>query len=194
MLKAEIVLERPKWTLAFDMETLAAGYADPQWVPSKITCIAWKFLDSDYEPETEISDFEGFFLPSVRREMVQKFLNDYNQADAVVGHNLLRYDLPVLNAECLRLDLPPLKPILVYDSIRLVKTKGFKKGLDNMGELLKVPVHKQAMSWQEWEHAYEQHDWPLVRSRCASDVELQMEVFKRAQSRGWLKPPVLWKP
>ena len=187
-------VKRKKEILAFDLETMAAGFADPNWVPQKITCVAWKWMGSVREPHVMISDKAGFFEPELRREMLAPFMESFRAADAVLGHNLLRFDLPVLNAELLRLGMEPLGPVMVHDSIRLLKTKGFKKGLDNMAELLKVPIHKQAMSWQQWEDAYEQDGWPEVVSRCQSDVEMQIIMYERAREAGWLRPPTLWRP
>src|SRR5690349_13816195 len=37
----------PKNILDFDVETIAAGFADPDWVPQKITCVAWSWVGED---------------------------------------------------------------------------------------------------------------------------------------------------
>src|SRR5579884_2800602 len=39
---------RPSRILDFDLETLAAGYADPAWVPDKITCISASWVGDDH--------------------------------------------------------------------------------------------------------------------------------------------------
>ena len=35
--------------LDFDVETVAAGFADPDWVPQKITCVAWSWVGSTFK-------------------------------------------------------------------------------------------------------------------------------------------------
>src|SRR6187551_823836 len=39
--------ERPLRILDFDVETVAAGFADPNWVPQKITCVAWSWIGEE---------------------------------------------------------------------------------------------------------------------------------------------------
>lgn len=179
--------------LDFDLETLAAGFADPQWVPQKIMVSAWSWIGEDIVHSAFCGPM-GFFDPVIRAESLVGLLDAIDEADMVTGHNLLRFDLPVLNAECLRMGLSPLEPILVQDTMRLPKTKGFKKGQDNVSELLDVPIKKQAMSWQEWEQAYEEDGWKTAISRCTSDVAAHKIMRATMLDRGWLKTPTMWRP
>ena len=186
--------ERVERILDFDLETVAAGFADPDWVPQKITCVAWSWIGSD-EVESRISTSEGLFRrPERRRKMLVPLLAAIDAADMLTGHNLLRFDLPVLNAECMRLGLPTLEPILVQDTIRLRKTKGFKKGQDNLVSLTGVPIPKLALSWQEWQHAYEEKGWATVVERCETDVKGHKLMRQELLDRGWLKEPTKWRP
>jgi DNA polymerase elongation subunit (family B) len=180
-------------TLAFDLETLAAGFADPDWVPQKITCAAWSWVD-EKRVHSVITDKDGFFSARLRAERLRPFLDVLATADVVMGHNLLRFDLPVLNAEMLRCGVNPLKPIRVQDTIRLPKTKGLKKGQDNLSTVLGTTAQKQAMTWAEWDMAYEEDGWREIRSRAESDVVQNKEMWQRMKDEGWSKPAVWWKP
>lgn len=172
--------------LDWDIETVAAGFADPNWVPQYVTCIAWSWVGEDkVQVETSLKG---------RKKMIAKFLPEYEKADMLTGHNLLRFDLPVLNSDCLRLGFPSLSPKLVQDTMRLVKTKGFKKGQDNIGKLLRLPVDKLPLSWQEWQDAYEENDWATVRDRAASDVIQHKLMRLEMIERKWLLPPRMWRP
>ena len=176
--------------LDFDMESLAAGFADPAWVPQKITCISWSWVGYD-AVNTVISTQMGFFIPSIRAAMLVQFMPVFNQADMVTGHNLIRHDLPLLKSECLLLGVEPPQPKLVQDTMRLGRTKGLKKGLDNLAGMLKTQEEKQAMDWAAWEAAYEDPTWQKVIDRCESDVRLHKEVRAEMLRRGgWLTPPV----
>jgi hypothetical protein len=180
--------------LDFDMESLAAGFADPAWVPQKITCISWSWVGYD-AVNSVISTQMGFFIPSIRANALAQFMPIFNQADMVTGHNLLRHDLPLLRAECLYLGIEPPKAKLVQDTIRIGKSKGLKKGLDNLGGMLMTQEEKQAMDWAAWEKAYEDPTWQAVIDRCESDVRLHKEVRAEMLRRGgWLKKPVTWSP
>jgi hypothetical protein len=186
---------RPLKTLDFDCETVAAGFADPNWVPQKITCIAWSWIGSDLVRTKTCGGSAGLYeRPELRAKMLGEFLEDFSQAEMVTGHNLLRFDLGVVNSECMRLGFPPLKSILVQDTMKIVKTKGFKKGQDNLAKLIQTYESKQAMSWQEWEDAYAVPGWPLVVSRARSDVIMHKEMRLGMGERGWLKPAQMWRP
>ena len=187
------VRSEPQRALDFDLETLNAGYTDPNWTPDKIIACAWSWAGEEHIEVT--CDMQAFFNRDRRRKIIRPLLEALEEADVVRGHNILRFDLPSLNAECMRLDLPPLKPMLVEDTMKVVKSKGFKKGQDNIGALVQTPVKKLALNWQEWDDAYsEGPPWQTVRDRVASDVlqhKLMREEMKR---RGWLKPPRMWRP
>ena len=180
--------------LDFDVETIAAGFADPQWVPQKITCVAWSWVGED-RVYSRISTTLGLYeKPEMRANMLRGLLTAIRQADVLTGHNIVRFDLPVINSECLRLGLEPLSPTLVQDTMNLVRTKGFKKGQDNIGELLGIPLQKKNLSWQGWQDAYAEKGWKGVIERCESDVLMHKQMRQKMLDLGWLKPPRRWKP
>jgi DNA polymerase elongation subunit (family B) len=193
MLKTKIT-SAPKRVLDFDVETVAAGFADPNWVPQKITCVAWSWIGED-KVHSRICTTEGLYgKPFLRKKMLEPLLEAIDRADMLTGHNIVRFDLPVINSECLRLGLPSLKGQLVQDTMALVKTKGFKKGQDNLIELTGVPIPKQALTWQGWEDAYEEPGWKTVVERCESDVMGHKVLREKMLERGWLRPPRRWNP
>jgi DNA polymerase elongation subunit (family B) len=181
--------------LDFDMESVAAGFADPQWVPQKITAIAWSWVGSDTVDSIVGTPESLYTKPEIRVEMIRTFLEVLDEADMVTGHNLLRHDLPVLNAELMRLRFPStLRPIKVHDTMKMVRAKGFKKGQDNIAALVETHERKIAMDWQQWEAAYAEPGWPKVRKRCVSDVITHKEMLAEMKELGWLKKPTWWRP
>jgi hypothetical protein len=126
--------------------------------------------------------------------MMEPFLEAYNAAEMVTGHNILRYDLPVLNGECVRRGIPGLGPKLAQDTMRLHKTKGLKKGQDNLGKVMGVPDPKMPLSWAEWQEAYEEKGWKTVIKRCESDVLSHKLMRQALLDGGYLRPPVVWSP
>lgn len=192
-LPAVTLAKKPVRILDFDVETLAAGFADPAWVPQKITCVAWSWVGEE-DVQVRVCGPMGFFKPDLRKEMISDLLEQINQADVVTGHNIIRFDLPVLNSECLRLGLPPLKEVQAQDTMRIVKTKGFKKGQDNIGKLLATAEQKLSLDWQGWEEAYEQDGWETIKERCVSDVVMHKQMRLEMISRGWLKEAKKWTP
>lgn len=184
--------ESPPRVLDFDIETVAAGFADPAWVPQKITCVAWSWIGEE-SVHSAICTTGGLYeLPKRRAKMLSQLLEVINEADVLTGHNIARFDLPVINAECLRLGLEPIRSALVEDTMRLPRSKGFKKGQDNIGELLGIPLQKKALSWQGWQDAYAEKGWAGVVERCESDVLMHKQMRQQMKDRGWLKKPARW--
>lgn len=189
----EIKVRKNLRVLDFDIETLAAGFADPNWVPQKITCISWSWIGSD-EVHSIITDKDGFFDKRIRGKKIAPFLEELKKADIVTGHNVVRFDLPVLNAEAMVCGIGKLNPVRVQDTFSLPKSKGMKKGLDNLGVMLEAVEQKQAMDWAQWDAAYEVDGWPEIISRCESDVVLHKQIRDAMIERGMLGGATIWKP
>lgn len=208
--KAQVTESEPR-VLDFDVETCAAGFADPQWVPQKITCVAWSWVDSDVV-EHRICGPLGFFgRPHLRREMLIPLLAAIDEADYVTGHNLERFDLGVINAECMRLDLPPIREVVVQDTMRVMRSKGFKKGQDNLGRLFRTLEQKLSLDWQAWQDAYDEVGpdegllerllnpngnrgmWPTIRDRAVSDVVMHKQLRIEVDKRQIMKKPRKWR-
>ncbi len=177
---------RAQRILDWDLESRAIGFADPEWVPQEVTAIAWSWIGEEHVSYATLLDGADY--------MFGAFLDSYKQADVITGHNMLRFDLPVLQADLLRSGFRKLTAIRVQDTIRIVKTKGFKKGQDNISSLLKNPIPKHSLNWQEWREAYEESDWRTVVDRVCDDVRQHKIMRERMIAKGWLKPTVVWSP
>lgn len=182
----------PARILDFDIETVAAGYADPQWVPNTTTVWAYGWI-GESDIAVEALPVASFYDLDARREFVRPLLDAIDRADVLTGHNLLRWDLPVLVAECLLLNLPVPRPRKVQDTMRLPKSRGFKKGQDNLGHALDVLDEKMPLSWAQWAAAYAEPTLATVRERCVSDVWMHMQIRAELGQRGWLREQ-WWKP
>jgi hypothetical protein len=188
------VSSRRESVLDFDVETRAAGYADPAWVPDDVTCYAFSWIGGD-EMVSSVSGPDACFGPvEKQREWLRPLRDTICSADIVTGHNITRFDLRTLNANFMRFGLDPLPELRVQDTMHLPKTKGFKKGQDNIGELLGIPLHKLSLNHQQWDAAYREPGWPVVRERCVGDVEQHKLIRAEMLRRGWLKAPKPWRP
>ena len=177
----------PSRILDFDIESLAAGYADPAWVPDKITCISASWVGTD-DVHTWVTGQDGYWSRRERgRRVLQPFYELLREADMVTGHNIARFDLRVFNAEAMRCGVEPVRRVLIEDTMRVLRSKGFKKGLDNIAVELGVDGRKKQMNWAEWDLAYEDPTWREVIERCESDVILHKQVREAMLARGWLQ-------
>jgi DNA polymerase elongation subunit (family B) len=179
--------------LDFDLETLAAGYADPEWVPDKITCISASWIGTD-DVHTWVTGQENYWSREGRAESVLRpFYELVRRADVLTGHNIARFDIRVFNAEAMRCGVEPIRRIRVEDTMRILKAKGYKKGLDNIAVELNVPERKLQKNWAEWDLAYEDPGWREVIERCESDVRMHKLVREEMRRRNWLKPAIEWR-
>jgi DNA polymerase elongation subunit (family B) len=180
--------------LDFDIETIAAGFADPEWVPQKITCVAWSWIGTDVV-ESRVCGPAGLFgKPQLRAKMLAPLLKALGEADMVTGHNIRRFDLPVIQAEVMRLGLPSLKPVLAQDTIKLRTSKGFKKGQDVLGRLYRIADEKLSLDWQAWQDAYDEDGWQTIRDRAESDVAMHKQLRAALIELDYLKEPRRWSP
>lgn len=191
--------------LVYDVETYATGFADPQWVPQVVTCIAWKWLDEPDGPtsETHVSTSEDYRspyvpMPHLDRRAVRMMLDDfilyYLEADEVVTYNGARFDQPILNAMMWYVGVKPLRSTTVVDLHQFGKVKGMKKGLDNVAAHLGVDREKRALNYAQWQAAYLEPGWPTIKERAISDVLLTETVYHVVKSKGWLQPAEGWDP
>lgn len=125
--------------------------------------------------------------------MLGPLLAEIQKADIVTGHNIARFDLPIINAECMRLDLTPITRVKVQDTMRVRRSKGFKKGQDNLGRLFKIENEKLALDWQAWQDAYDEDGWKTIRSRCESDVIMHKELRDAMITRNILRDSIIWR-
>lgn len=179
--------------LDFDVETVAAGFADPAWVPQKITCVAWSWIGED-DVQSRVCGPTGLFgNPKLRAGMLAPLLEQIAQADLVTGHNLIRFDLPVINAECMRLGLEPIRGVWVQDTMRVLRSKGFKKGQDNLGALYGIEREKLHLDWQHWQDAYDERGWGLIRERAETDVLMHKDLREEMIRARHLRAPIYWR-
>ena len=162
-------------------------------MPSHVTAWAYSWVGS---PRIHVSALPvaSLFDRQAKAVFLEPLLAAIRQADVLTGHNVIRFDLPVLQTEMMRLGLPSLKPVLVQDTIRLPRSKGFKKGQDNLGVLLETLTRKKSLNWEEWDRAYGEDDLRTVKARVRSDVKMHKEIRQRMLERGWLMSPRPWKP
>lgn len=211
--------------LDFDLETVAAGFADPDWVPQTITAYAFAWITPGNQSKVGVYEHEptnnlkvracagqetsritpaGVTVDTLavadrenlgaRRRFLEPLVEAIRAADVVTGHNIIRFDLPVLNAECMRVGLPQLDPVLAQDTIRLPRSKGFKKGQDVLAGMLGVPAEKLTLNWWEWQQAYADPSHVSIRERVVGDVVQHMMLREAMRERGWLMAPKLWRP
>jgi hypothetical protein len=146
--------------------------------------------------------FEGkpvaYLAPGFLKYALERLIMPLREGNVlVVGHNAVRYDLPMLNGTLVKLGLEPLTPVLVSDTYaHLVKSDyAYSKSLGNMAERFGIQA-KGSMSEVAWERVYEGDPEYLERLRRYNigDVETVLALRAVLLERGMLKSPRVWKP
>lgn len=185
--------------LDFDLENRPLAYWYDGETTSEITAFGWKWTDERHvqtmllRPDGDFVSDEGAVIP---REMAyQLFAAELASAGLVFGHNIRRHDLPMLNAGLLRLELPPLRPMLTSDTCRdLPKRGGLSYSLENMVAMYGIKGSKYTMSQPMWEDANRLTDGgvALARKRVSSDVILQERLRAKLLDLRLLGAPRVW--
>jgi DNA polymerase elongation subunit (family B) len=170
--------------LDFDIECVAAGFADPNWVPVTVTAYAYSWVDED-DITVDALPVRHFYNARMRARFLRPLWDALNEADVLTGHNILRFDLPVLDGEALKLGLPRLPRKQVQDTISLRRIRA-KKGQDVLAHVFGVVDEKLPLNWAQWEAAYGEKTLATVKDRVAGDVRQHKALRLAMLEHGWL--------
>jgi len=184
-----IAHSRPEHRLFFDIENRPLTYWAPDRPTADITAIAWAVDGGDVEVALQTK------RDSSRRRMLRRFLDVYRDCDEIVGHNIRRHDLPILNAHLIEAGLPQLEPRMTCDTLKdLPRWKDIPKSLEYLAEWLQLGREKQHMGQRAWRQANRLIRVDEAKTRCVSDVELTRDVYHRLRDLGLLRRPTPWRP
>ncbi len=172
---------------AFDIEARPGPWGGGDFTFRNMLSIAAGYSESDI----------GYLAPGFTAGALEDFIAPIRGGVLVVGHNAVRYDLPMLNGTLVKLGLAPLGKVLVSDTYaHLVKSDyAYSKSLGNMAERFGVQ-RKGGMSEYAWERAYAGDPEYLdkLRRYNMGDVVTTLELRAELLRRQVLKPPQTWEP
>ena len=181
---------RPLRTLDFDCENRPLSYLGQDFTTAEITAIGWAWIGEKPYYVLCLGD-----VPL--RTMLLGFVAAYIQADLIVGHNIRRHDLPMLNGMLLEQGLAPLHPKMTTDTyLDLKRRSGISSSQANLAETLGVRSAKFGMSTPKWRSAnrLSPEGIELTRKRVTADVKQNIALRAELLKRHWLKPPRVWVP
>lgn len=145
---------------------------------SKIIMISYKWL-GDKKVNRLVWDKK-----QCDKKLLKEFSKVYNEADLAVAHNLMRFDLPWINARLIYHSLPPLQEIPVEDTLQICRRKfRFNSNkLDYVGQYLKVGQKLAHQGLQLWIDVVTNNDKKALAHMgkyCDQDVLLLERVYKK---------------
>ena len=181
--------------LDFDVESRPLGWYGGDFVHQEITAIAMAWVVNG-EPE----DLESRTLTKTDRtpaRLLRWFLGRYQEADMVTGHYIRGFDLPLINAGLIELDMGTLAPILSHDTkLDKIKTHGISSSQENLGAMLETADAKVNMNTQKWRRANRLQPDGITeaRQRVEGDVIQHIQLRNEMLRRGILGKPRVWDP
>ena len=177
--------------LDFDSECRPMHYSEFR-AESQITGIAWSWVGEDAVHcailEQDLSN---------EQDMLQQFMDAFNQADMVTGHYLRRHDLPLVIDHCARLGVPWPRQILVQDTkVDLVRMNGLGQSQENLATAFGLAEEKHHMCGASWRvaNALTPEGQAGTRKRVVDDVIQHTALRAELLKRGMLRPPRMWRP
>lgn len=108
---------------------LYSPYIDSRWIKSPvwIVCAAWKWVGKPGVGSVSVLNDRERFKSNHRDDYhVVKILHSLlSECDVLVGHNIDRFDLPLIETRCIDHGLPALKPIKTVDTLKVARQKKF---------------------------------------------------------------------
>ena len=105
-----------------------------------------------------------------------------NQSDVIIAHNLRGFDLPRINTRMIMNDLPPVKPVLLIDTLDVVKKQfAFSSNkLDALAGYFGIK-HKESTSFDLWANCMigDKKSLDYMEFYNRGDVEILEQVYSK---------------
>lgn len=174
--------------LDFDIENRPLSYWYGDATTGEITAIAWQFLDED---EPSVVALGELSLP----EILETFVEVYDQADIVTGHYIRMHDLPVLNAMLIEAGMAPLGNKMTHDTkLDLVRVRHLSASQEALAAMLGVEAPKVQMTQADWREANRltERGIALTKERVTGDIRQHIQLRAKLLELGLLRPPRMW--
>ena len=174
--------------LDFDIENRPLSYWVPDQPTAEITAIATCWAD-------DVGSMRVYLLGiNTYEEILQHFVDRYNDADIVTGHYIRRHDLPIINGALLELGWPQLGPKLTIDTkLDMTKKQGIPATQEYLLDLFGIGK-KVYMGQADWRQANRltPEGIEATRRRVSGDVYDHMKLRPEMTRRGLLNSPKMW--
>lgn len=172
--------------LDFDIENRPLAYWWGDATTGEITAIAWSFNNPGDVAVRALGEVST-------REILEDFLEAWNEADVVTGHYIRKHDIPTINAMLFEQGMLPLERKQIHDT-KLDFKAGFKHlsaSQESLAAMLGIEAPKIQMDQKKWREANRltPEGIALTKERVIGDVIQHMELRNALIELGWLDPP-----
>lgn len=179
--------------LDFDIEARPLSYLGRDFTTKEITAIAASWINNEDDKHVYC-----WALGEVEpEEMLNGFIDLYNQAGMVTGHYIRGYDLPTINMACAEYGIEPIGRKLTHDTWGdLLKQDGYSKSQENLADLFGIEKPKISMSQKKWRDANRLTKTGIERTkeRVIGDVLQHIELRDVLIDKKLIGKPMEWSP
>lgn len=189
-------LAEPRTILDFDIETRRVGFHTAgKFAPDGCEPIAIAWALPDDQPTVLTMDPRWSERTMVN--MLERFREQWDDADMVTGHYVLRFDIPVINGAMLEFGLKPLAPKLVHDTkVHLFRRGAVSCSQENLAIMRKIEERKFGMADANWRNAARLTPaaMELTRERVVADVKQHWALRQSLVEDGYMRQPTVYRP
>lgn len=140
-----------------------------------ITHISYGWEGEKKAYDLSLLDYKGSLKGDANeRKLLEDFIKVYNTADQTVAHYGSKFDLNFLNSRIAMYGLPPLRPVKMTDTWRILKNKFamLRNTLEAAIEFFKCPYGKPHLEKEIWRRVTmgDRAAHKILRNRCHYDV------------------------
>lgn len=147
-------------------------------------CWCSKWLDQKKVFSSALPDFKGYKKnPYNDKEVMKVLWNLLDEADIVVAHNAIKFDIRKVNARFIINGMKPPSPYKVVDTLRVARRffSFTSNKLDDLGILLKLGKKLPTGGIKLWTGCLQgdRNSWKKMVNYCKTDVTLLEKVYKK---------------
>lgn len=184
----------------FESRPLWFWYEKPTAVLTSLSYM--DILGGDVLHDTLTTEIAPLETREAYLEWLRHVTEVFTSADMLTGHNINRFDLPLLQAQLIRHGLPLLPDLLTHDTMAMPRRRDAsvsQESLINYVGLKAVcpigmPIYKDHLSIPEWEDAALGWNDAILIERPMSDVHGHAHLRQVLIDKGYLGAPKTWHP
>jgi len=202
----QLLADTPRRTLTirdFDFESkpLWFWYEKPTAV---LTSLSYMDIGPFGDPlhdslQTEVAPLQ---TPDAYAEWIEHITALLTSPDILTGHNIDRFDLPLLQAQRLRFGMSPLPALQTQDTMRLPKRRDMSVSQESLISYaglkptcsIGMPIYKNHLAIPAWEEAALGWNDATLIERPASDVHGHAHLRQVLVAKEYLGAPRRWRP
>lgn len=189
-MKVKVVKKQSMKILDFDIENRPLSYWYDGNCTAEVTAIAASWIGSD--------DVKVWLLGQDSAEdMLNNFVELFNEADQVTGHYIRRHDLPIINGNLLEYGMPSLSSKLSSDTkLDLMKISSMSLSQESISSYYDLPEPKHHMTQTAWRTANRLSPEGIAQTkkRVVDDVIQHKAMRDILLEKEYLGSPKMWYP